>query len=278
MFYGYGVLNNHVPTLKATAMKGGSASIDTDAQLFITNAVITDTTQKNAINTLVTDLKTANIWSKMKAIYPIIGGTASTHKFNLKDPRDLDSAYRLVFSGGITHSSSGITFGGTNGYANTKIIPSTLFSLNSNGFGIYLSTLNSAAGADPSFLGSFTTSGQSSYLSPFNSNTQIRGALNGTVINSSTITPTSLLSYQKTSAILSTLYKNSTDIGNGISGGLLSTVEIFIGCLGIGGTYNPSFNNTTTSFTYFSDGLNSTEVASLNTAVQKYQTTLSRNI
>ena len=26
MFYGYGILNNHVPTLKATAMRGGSAS------------------------------------------------------------------------------------------------------------------------------------------------------------------------------------------------------------------------------------------------------------
>lgn len=34
----------------------------------------------------------------MTAVYPFIGGTASTHKFNLKDPRDLDVAFRLTFS------------------------------------------------------------------------------------------------------------------------------------------------------------------------------------
>ena len=59
------------------------ASFDADAQAFITAAVITDNTQITAINTLVTDLKAYNIWSKMKALYPFVGGTASTHKWNL---------------------------------------------------------------------------------------------------------------------------------------------------------------------------------------------------
>jgi hypothetical protein len=35
------------------------------------------------------------IWRKTHAIYPLLGGTASAHKFNLKDPRDLNAAYRL---------------------------------------------------------------------------------------------------------------------------------------------------------------------------------------
>ena len=264
--------------LSTHGIVNSGASVDADALAFITAAAITDTTQKTAVNTLVTDLKAANIWTKIKALYPFVGGSASSHKWNLKDPRDLDAAFRLVFSGGMTHSPNGILFGGTNGYANTKIIPSTLFSLNSNGLGIYLSSLDTAPGADPSFLGAFTTSGTASYLSPFNSNTQIRGALNGTVINSSTITPTGLLSFQKTSATLSTLYKNSNDIGNGLSGGLLPNVEMFIGCLGIGGTYNASFNNTTTSFSYFSDGLDSVEVSNLYTAVQLFNTTLNRQV
>ncbi len=55
---------------------------DTDVLAFITATSITDATQQTAINTLVTDLKTANIWTKMKALYPFIGGTATTHKFN----------------------------------------------------------------------------------------------------------------------------------------------------------------------------------------------------
>ena len=70
---------------------------DTDAQAFITAAGITDTTQQSAINSLVTNLKGYGIWSKMKAIYPMVGGTANAHKFNLKDSRDLDAAFRLGF-------------------------------------------------------------------------------------------------------------------------------------------------------------------------------------
>ena len=256
---------------------GALFSFDADALAFFTAASISDLTVKTAVNTLVTDLKAYNIWTKMKAIYPFGGGSATSHNFNLKDPRDLDEAFRLVSSGGMTHSSSGVTFGGTNGYFNTKLIPSTSLSLNSNGFGIYLSTLNTA-GTDPSYLGAYSTSGQASYLSPFNSNTQVRGALNGNVISSSTITPTGLLSFQKTSSNLSTLYKNSTDIGNGNSGGTLPAVEFLIGCLGIGGTYNASFINATIAFAYISEGLNSTEVSSLYTSVQKYQTTLNRAV
>lgn len=93
--------------------------VDADAQAFLTAAAITDPTISGAINTLVVQMKADGIWSKMKAIYPMVGGSASAHKFNLKDPRDLDAAFRLVFNGGITHDSNGISFNGTNGWANT---------------------------------------------------------------------------------------------------------------------------------------------------------------
>jgi hypothetical protein len=99
-----------------------SNNIDLDAQAFFTATGITDTTQKTAVNTLVTSLKSYNIWTKMKAIYPFVGGTATTHKFNLKDPRDLDVAFRLQFNGGMTHSSTGVLPNGTNGYANTFFV------------------------------------------------------------------------------------------------------------------------------------------------------------
>ena len=120
---------------------------DTDAQAFLNAAVITDQTQANAVNTLVTSLKSANIWNKMKAIYPFVGGTATTHKFNLKDPRDLDAAYRLVFNGGWTHSSTGVLPNGTNAWADTKLVPSTDLSTNS-GFGWYSITNSSTTSAE----------------------------------------------------------------------------------------------------------------------------------
>jgi hypothetical protein len=94
-----------------------ASSVDSDAQAFITAAGITDPTQQTAINTLVVGLKADSLWTSMYAIYPFVGGTASSHKWTLKDPRDLDVANRLLFNGGITHSSNGMLFNGTNGWA-----------------------------------------------------------------------------------------------------------------------------------------------------------------
>jgi hypothetical protein len=98
------------------------SSVDPDAQAFITAANITNPTQQSAINTLVVGLKTDGLWTKMMAIYPFVGGTATSHKYNLKDPRDLDVAYRLTFGGGWDHSSYGIGGNGANTYADTYIL------------------------------------------------------------------------------------------------------------------------------------------------------------
>lgn len=99
---------------------------DIDANKFLLAANINDIRIKNAINKLVINLKAANIWNKMKAIYPFVGGTATTHKFNLKDSRDLNAAFRLNFVGGWTHSSNGALPNGTNGYADTFLNAQTV--------------------------------------------------------------------------------------------------------------------------------------------------------
>ena len=97
--------------------KGG---LDPDAVAFLAAAGITDPTITSAINTLVVSLKGNGLWTKMAAIYPFVGGTATTHKYNLKNPADTDAAYRISFSGGWTHSTSaGITPNGTNTVGNT---------------------------------------------------------------------------------------------------------------------------------------------------------------
>jgi hypothetical protein len=118
----------------------GSSVSDADAQAFITAAGITDNTQKTAINTLVLSLKANNIWQKFKAIYPFVGGTATTHKFNLINPADTNAAYRLTFTGGWTHSSTGALPNGTNAYANTYLDTQNDLSLNSGHFSFYSRT------------------------------------------------------------------------------------------------------------------------------------------
>lgn len=100
-------------------------NLDTDAQAFITAAEITDTTIIASVNNLVIDLKNNNLWNKLIALYPFVGGTASSHKWNLKDPRDLDAAFRLTFFGTPTHNANGVIGNGTDAYYNTHIIPAS---------------------------------------------------------------------------------------------------------------------------------------------------------
>ena len=94
-------------------------------QAFITATGITDQTIIDALNTMDTSLISAGLLpvgtgaGKIKALYPIVGGTAATHKFNFVDPRDLDAAFRLTFFGGWTHSANGMLSNGSNAYANT---------------------------------------------------------------------------------------------------------------------------------------------------------------
>lgn len=117
------------------------SSFDADAKAFITSSNISDDIQKGAVNTLVLDLKSAGIWTKLKAIYPFIGGTSFTHKWNLKDPRDLDEAFRLVYSGTISHDSNGIlATTATNSYANTFFAPYSYLSNDSAHMSIYSRT------------------------------------------------------------------------------------------------------------------------------------------
>jgi alkaline phosphatase len=83
---GFGTQSSYVEKFYDLPVFSVPASYDTDAKAFLTASQVADTIQQSAINDLVLDLKSANIWTKMKAVYPIVGGTALTHKWNLKNP------------------------------------------------------------------------------------------------------------------------------------------------------------------------------------------------
>jgi hypothetical protein len=102
------------------------SSVDPDAFRFIEVAQITDSVQAAAVSSLVVGLKSNNLWDKMQAIYPFVGGTAYSHKFNLKDPRDSDAAFRIQFFGAVTHSNLGISASAA-GYGDTRFVPTASF-------------------------------------------------------------------------------------------------------------------------------------------------------
>jgi hypothetical protein len=242
---------------------------DSDAQAFITAAAITDATQQSAIDTLVKGLKTDGIWTKMKAIYPFVGGTASTHKYNLKDPRDLDAAFRLVFNGGWTHSSTGATPNGTNGYADTKL---NIIGLSSLHYSYYSRTTN--------------TTGREIGVEIQTGAWDLILSLAGNIYNrfgSSAITLANADSQgfyigTESTSLSHKLFKNGSQIGTTQAyGGSYPSKEIYLGAINTtgGATY---FSAKQTAFSTIGDGLTDTEATALNSRIQNFQTALSRQV
>jgi hypothetical protein len=99
-----------------------AGGVDADAQLLIDAASLTDETQISAWDTFVKGCKSAGVWDNIVAVYPIIGGTASKHKWNGKNPVDTDAGFRLSFTGTTYHNANGMWFG-NNRYAETHCSP-----------------------------------------------------------------------------------------------------------------------------------------------------------
>ena len=247
------------------------------AAAFLAAAGITDPTITAAINTLVNDLVGYGIWTKMKAIYPFVGGTAVTHKFNLKDPRDLDAAFRLVFFGGWTHSANGALPNGSNAYANTYFNQFISGQQNSAHISYYSRTTSNGTEIE---IGS-TTSG-------FANGSLIEIRTSGvTFFKINTIS--SYLSYTDPNAkgfyVANRTLSNLTNAWkNGIkeaSGTTASTTpannNLYLGAANNSGVAQ-FFTTKECAFSSIGDGLSDTEAANYYTAVQAFQTTLNRQV
>ena len=247
------------------------AALDPDAQAFITAAAITDPTQQAAINTLVVDLKGYSIWTKMKALYPFVGGTASQHKFNLKNPLDTNAAYRIFWYGGVTHSSNGILGNGSNGYGDTFLNNNVMGQDNAH-ISIYSRTNTQNFGCD---IGSWNSSqfGLAIYSGYLN---LIRMSLNS--VGLATISNTDSRGFYLGSRLVSSsinIQKNSTQTPTSSTSTTPITTSVKI--LRIG-DYNGEYSNRNLAFASIGDGLTNTEALNFYTAVQAFQTTLGRQV
>jgi hypothetical protein len=248
-------------------------AVDPDAQAFITAAAITDPTQQSAIITLVADLKTYGVWTKMKAIYPIVGGTASSHKYNLKDPRDLDAAFRLTFATGVTHSATGMVSNGTSGYADTFVKPVIDLSLNNTHYGFYSRTNTNNTtiemGVDQfTNLVEIRTAGVTYH--------RVNG---GGLVQHNDSNSLGFYTANRTAVNVLNAWKNGVKLAT--STGASSTPSassIFLLALNSGVGVGQFYSTKECAFASIGDGLTDTEASNFYTAVQAFQTTLGRSI
>ena len=254
---------------------------DADALAFISAASITDATQKSAINKLVKGLKAHSLWSRIVALYPFVGGSASQHRYNLINP----SNFLITFVGGVTHDANGVTFNGSTGYANTGLTPSSSLTLNNESLFLYSRTAAAGAVTTDVDMGAANTTTQRDELLIRNSANSFRSSLNTTAGGSGTVSTTTsdgsgLFMGTRISSTDHRVFRNSTQIGStstGSNGGTLSNIPIYIGARNVSNAGN-GFVNRNFAMAGAGLGFNTTQVGEFYTLVQNFQTMLGRQV
>jgi hypothetical protein len=252
-------------------------SFDPDAQAFfdrVTTAGGTlSETEKTATNQLVLDMKSAGIWSSMKAVYPMVGASAAACAQNLKS-----SSFTGTFTSGWTFASTGVTPNGTSAFFNTGLNPSTaLASQNSSHMSYYSRTSNDGTfiemGAEniPRIVMHIKYSGVAYY----DQNDQTAGGRLS--FSMSAISSACFAIMSRTANNLQIGQVNGVNRGTNTNTNIssLPNANIYVGA------FNGSsviYTNRQCAFASIGDGLTNTQASNFYTAVQAFQTTLSRNV
>jgi len=249
---------------------------DLDAQAFFdrvdTAGGTLSATEKTAVNTLVLQMKTDLIWTKMKAIYPMVGASAAACAQNLKS-----SSFTGTFTAvGWNFASTGITGNGTSSFMDSTLIPSNELSLTSGHYSIYSRTNIDNLSID---MGALSGSQDNHQLWLRFSNTTYFRYSNANIDGTLSGQTSSLGHYilNRNSSTNTNGYKNGSAVFTGLQTAALPTVSIYIGAR----NSNGSFTLPTTreyAFASIGDGLTDTEASDFYTAVQAFQTTLSRQV
>lgn len=265
-------------TIPSVAATSSASNFDSDAEVFFTAAGITDATQKSAVNILVLGLKSNSIWTKMRAIYPFVGGSAGSHAVNLKSP----GTYNITWSGTVTHSSTGVQGNGSTGYGDTGLNPRSLMVDHSAHISAYLRTDSAAndmevAGGDGTYAllmrGKWTDNIAYGYN---NSRDGIDAAKIAAANN-----PSSAAMYvsSRNTRYDGAIYRNGVagSLATDNVGWLQPNANMYVLARNNAGTA-VNYSSRSVAFISIGDGLTATDVSNLYTLVQAYQTTLGRQV
>lgn len=227
--------------------------------------------EQNAVDTLVKKMKTDGIWTKMKAVYPFIGSSAAACAQNLKS-----SSFTGTFSGTWTYASTGVKGNGSSNIFNTTLIPNTDLSQNDAHTSCYIRDnatngkmqMGQYTGGRVAIMGAKynTVSAYIGINSTENLTAADTGTVRGLLTQSRIVSNTS--KYYKNASVYDTNVTNSTTPG---------TFSIYIGCINVN---NTAFFPDTVEFAFASigDGLTDTDTSNLYSAVQTFNTSLSRQV
>ena len=262
----------------------GGVTYDADAlAYFNANTAITSTADKNAINTFYLGLKSDGIYTKIQAMYLPLWSSASANKWNLKNPLDTNAAYRLSFTTGWTHTSSGITPNGTSTFAETFFNPrnnATLYNQHLS----YYSRTQTATGTNTD-IGAFQNSAPDVYVNSiavFRSDNISVGNINSNDTTRLTPSETDGRGYyilSRTANNSLKLYKNNTTKATSTTTTTLinPNLGITIGGLNVDGTVS-QYSNKQCAFCSIGDGLTDTQASNFYTRINTLMTYFGINV
>lgn len=272
--------NTQTPTQTGTPTPSPQPSGTTEADNYLRAVVdaggtgITSTVSA-ATRTLFTSLVSNNLWESVTAFYPMLGGTSASCKFNAKNPVDTNAAYRLSFSGGWTFNASGATSNGTNAYADT-FLASSAFTINSQHISIYLGNNSAPAGAGRNYIGAadggiYTVIGQDgtpNWYYGINSNGSSVASPNtqGMIVASSSGASNQFLYRNGSSLNFTTLGTRGTNV----------RFSHYLAAMNNGGSPIQYYANQY-RFATIGSGLTASQIQTLTTIINTFQTTLGRN-
>jgi len=239
---------------------------DADAEAFI--AAVSGS-GANAIRTLVPALKSAGLWAKCRAIYPFVGGTAARQRLNLKDPRDLNEAYRLTFAGGWSHWTEGPQ--SSWGTAQTYLNPTSVFGATSSAsLGVYQAGGMGGSGhgawshsgtrrmaifeSGGGFIRSQITSAATEAVSP-----DMRGVTNGFLIAN------------RSSSASNKIWRHGVVQGSNTATETALLPDANITLCNVNGNASSGYVNTILYFAYIAEGLTDAQVSAMHSAVQAFR-------
>jgi hypothetical protein len=255
-------------------MQSQGAAIDPDAAAFFARVTAAggtlSATEQTAVNTLVLDLKANSLWTPMKAIYPMVGASAAACAQNLKS-----SSFTGTFTSGWTFASTGVTGNGTSAYMDNGMTSAANLSLNSAHIAYYSRTNSGAtmvmAGTQSLYvLARFTN---------YHANNSVESDLGG--INTGSTSAGFFMSNRTIGTemkyqINGSIQTDSTTTAATAS--IQASQSLYMGCQNTATFGVRFYNNFSTAWYSIGDGLTDTQASNFYTAVQAFQTTLSRNV
>ena len=244
--------------------QGGA--FDADAQAFfdrVTTAGGTlSATEQTATNQLVLDLKANSLWTPMKAIYPMVGASAAACAQNLKS-----SSFTGTFTNGWTFASTGVTSNGISAYFDSNLLVTTNLTPTNYGAGFYKRNNVSSASPDlGALLATFNI------YSNFDGSTTYHRGINASPDNYANATSNGFFhQYGKSSA--STAFNRGVLKLTGGSGNISGTNSVCLAGNIVSGSTNSQY-----AFMFLSESLTDAQAGNFYTAVQAFQTTLSRAV